>query len=189
VEAKLTDPENSSVESETETAAREDKLSELDILKQSLEEKKRAAEDYYNQLLRLKAEFENYRRRTEREKHNHLNWGKEEILLKQVAILDVLEQAAASTQTTTNIESIKQGLELIKQEFVKMLSSEGIVEIDCLNKVFDPSLHEAVEQVESIEPEGTIIEVMQKGYTLKDKLVRPARVKVAKPIEQKQLQN
>ena len=185
----MADQENSNAESETETAAREDKLSELDILKQSLEEKSRAAEDYYNQLLRLKAEFENYRRRAEREKHNHLAWGKEEILLKQVGILDVLEQAAASTQTATNIESIKQGLGLIKQEFVKMLSSEGIAEIDCLNKPFDPSLHEAVEQVESQQPEGTIIEVMQKGYKLKEKMIRPAKVKVAKNVEQKQLPN
>ena len=187
----MTDQEKSSAESETETetAAREDKLSELEILKQSLDEKSKAAEDYYNQLLRLKAEFENFRRRTERDKHNHLAWGKEEILLKQVGILDVLEQAAASTQTTTNIESIKQGLELIKQEFVKMLSSEGIVEIDCLNKPFDPLLHEAVEQVESKEPEGTIIGVMQKGYKMKDRVIRVARVKVAKQIEQKQLQN
>jgi molecular chaperone GrpE len=179
----LAEQENQAVESETETAAREDKLSELEILKQSLEEKSKAAEDYYNQLLRLKAEFENFRRRAEKDKSNHLAWGKEEILLKQVGILDVLEQAAASTQGTTNIESIKQGLELIKQEFVKMLSSEGIMEIDCLNKPFDPLLHDAVEQVESAQKEGTIIEVMQKGYTLKDKLVRPARVKVAKQIE------
>jgi molecular chaperone GrpE len=70
-----------------------------------------------------------------------------------------------------------------------MLSSEGIVEINCLNKPFDPLLHEAVDQVESKEKEGTIIEVMQKGYTLKDKLVRPARVKVAKQIEVKNLPN
>jgi len=127
----------------------------------------------------------------ELKKINITTWpgAKKKILLKQVGILDVLEQAAASTQTATNIESIKQGLGLIRQEFIKMLSSEGIVEIDCLNKPFDPALHDAVEQVESNEPEGTITEVMQKGYTLKDKLVRPARVKVAKHIEPKQLTN
>ena len=176
----MADHEKPVVESETETVAREEKLSEQEILKQSLEEKGKAAEDYYNQLLRLKAEFENYRRRTEKEKHNHLAWGKEEILLKQVSLLDVLEQASASTQTTTNIESIKMGLDLIKIEFVKMLSSEGISEIDSIGKSFDPVLQEAVEQVESDEPEGTIIEGMQKGYKLKDRVIRPARVKVAK---------
>lgn len=169
-------------ESETETAAREEKLSELEILKQSLEEKAKESAEYYNQLLRLKAEFENFRRRNEKEKQNHLAWGKEDILLKQVALLDVMEQAAASTQAATNIESIKQGLELIKMEFVKMLSSEGVVEIDCLGKIFDPQLHEAVEQVESEAPEGTVTEVMQKGYMLKERVIRHARVKVSKGI-------
>ena len=165
---------------ETIEAAREDKLSELDILKQSLEEKKQLAEDYYNQLLRLKAEFDNFRRRTEKEKQNHLIWGKEEILLKQVALLDVMEQAESSVVTAANIESIQKGLELIKQEFVKMLSSEGITEINCIEKKFDPAFAEAVENVESDRPEGTVIEVMQKGYMLKDRVIRPAKVKVAK---------
>lgn len=169
--------------SETAEAAREEKLSELEILKQSVEEKKLAAEDYYNQLLRLRAEFENYRRRTEKEKQNHLIWGKEEILLKQVGLLDVMEQAAASIVTTNNIESIQKGLELIKMEFVKMLSSEGVTEVDCAGKKFDPALAEAVEQVESDLPEGTVTEVVQKGYMLKDRIIRPARVKVAKQKE------
>lgn len=172
---------------ETLDAARQDKLSELEILKQSVEEKKATADDYYNQLLRLRAEFDNFRKRTEKEKQNHLIWGKEEVLLKQVGLLDVMEQALASINTSNNIESIQKGLELIKQEFVKMLSSEGITEIDCLGKIFDPALAEAIEQVESDRPEGTVLEVMQKGYMLKDRVVRPARVKVAKIIEQKQL--
>ena len=108
-------------------------------------------------------------------------WGKEEILLKQVGLLDVMEQASASIVTTTNIESIQKGLELIKQEFVKMLSSEGITEIDCLGKMFDPVFAEAIEQVESDRHEGTVIEVTQKGYMLKERVIRHAKVKVAKP--------
>lgn len=172
---------------ETIDAAREDKISEMEILKQSLEEKKQAAEDYYNQLLRLRAEFDNFRRRTEREKQNHLIWGKEEVLLKQVGLLDVMEQASASINTSNNIESIQKGLELIKQEFIKMLTSEGITEIDCLGKKFDPAMAEAVEQEESDVEEDTIIGVLQKGYMLKDRVIRPARVKVAKTRVQKQI--
>jgi molecular chaperone GrpE len=164
-------------------AARDEKLSELDILKQSLEEKKKASEDYYNQLLRLKAEFDNFRRRTEKEKQNHLIWGKEEILLKQVSLLDVMEQAAASVMTAKNIESVQKGLELIKQEFVRMLTSEGITEIECKGKIFDPAVAEAMENVESDLPEGTVTEVMQKGYRLKDRVIRHAKVKVAKGKE------
>lgn len=173
--------ENSQAVSES---AREEKVSELEILKQSLEDKKKLAGEYYDQLLRLKAEFENYRRRSEREKQNHLTWGKEEILLKQVGILDVLEQASGSIQTCTNVETIQKGLDLIKQEFVKMLSTEGISEIESLGRKFDPGFHEAIEYVESDQPEGTVLEVMQKGYSLNGRIIRPAKVKVAKKKEE-----
>ena len=163
-----------------DTAAQEEKVPELEILQQSLEEKKHQAADYYDQLVRLKAEFDNFRKRSEREKQNHLVWGKEEILLKQIGLLDVLEQAAHSASSCTNIESIRTGLELITREFAKILSSEGIKEIESMGGKLDPSLHEAVEQSESTEPEGTILGVMQKGYMLNGRVVRPARVKVAK---------
>ena len=109
---------------------REEKVSELEILKQSVEEKKKLAEGYYDQLLRLKAEFENYRNRTEKEKQTHRLWGKEEILLKQINLYDVLEQAYNSIKTNASTESIQKGLELIKIEFSKMLSGEGITEIE-----------------------------------------------------------
>jgi molecular chaperone GrpE len=160
--------------------AREEKLTELDILKQSLDEKRKQAEEYYDQILRLKADFENFRKRTERDKHNHILWGKEDILLKQLGILDILEKAHKSALSSTNIEAIRKGLELIIQEFLKMISSEGVEEIECLGKNFDPSLEEAVDYIESGEKENTVVEVLQKGYTSKQKLLRPAKVKVAK---------
>lgn len=163
-------------------AAREEKLSELEILRQSVEEKKKLADDYYDQLLRLKAEFENFRRRTEREKQNHVMWGKEDILLKQVSILDVLEQALQSARTSTNVESIRKGLELITQEFVRMMGSEGITAVDPKGVKFDPQVHEALEYVDSAEPDGTIVAVLQKGYTINGRVMRPARVQVAKNV-------
>jgi molecular chaperone GrpE len=165
--------------------AREEKLSELEILQQSLEEKKKQADEYYDQLLRLKADFENFRRRTERDKQAHLQWGKEEILLKQIGLLDVLEHALQSARTSTNIESIQKGLELIRQEFAKMIYSEGIAEIESQGKKFDPSVHDAIEQVESDQPEGTVLETVQKGYQLNGRLIRPAKVKVSKKKENK----
>ena len=160
--------------------AREEKLSELHILKQSLDEKKKQSEEYYEQLLRLKAEFENFRKRAEREKHDHMMWGKEDILLKQLVILDTLEQAYKSAMSSNNIEAVQKGLELIVQEFLRMISSEGLGEIECLGKKFDPELEEAVDYVESDQKEGMVVEVLQKGYTFKHKLLRPAKVRVAK---------
>lgn len=160
--------------------AREEKLSELDILKQSLEEKKSLAEDYYDQLLRLQAEFDNYRKRVDKEKKEHLNWGKEKILLKQIGLMDMLEHASQSIKGTTNIEKVLEGIELIKKEFAKMISSEGIEEISSTDMKFDPNLHEAIEHVESPKEEGTVIEILQKGYKLNGRVIRPARVRVAK---------
>lgn len=174
-------PENGEAVSQS---AREEKLSELEILSQSVEEKKKLADDYYDQLLRLRAEFENFRRRTEREKQNHVMWGKEDILLKQISILDVLEQALQSSRTSTNIESIRKGLELITQEFVRMMGSEGITAVDPKGTKFDPQVHEALEYVDSAEPDGTIVAVLQKGYILNGRVMRPARVQVAKNAAQ-----
>ena len=110
-----------------EDDAREEKLSELEILKQSFDEKKRQAQDYYDQLLRLKADFENFRRRSEKEKKDYLDWGKEKILLKQIAMDDVLQQALKSAKTGNNVESIVVGLEMVSKEFEKMLKEEGVL--------------------------------------------------------------
>ncbi len=112
-------------------------------------------------------------------------WGKESVLLKQINILDILEQAYKSTQASTNIEAVRKGLELIIQEFIKMISSEDIEEIKALGEKFDPAVHEAVDYVESDEDEGSIVNVLQKGYTLKGKLLRPAKVMVAKKEKKK----
>ncbi|HBU68888.1 MAG TPA: nucleotide exchange factor GrpE [Elusimicrobia bacterium] len=173
--------ENNEKEQTIEDAARDEKLSELEILNQSLEQKRRQSDDYYDQLLRLKAEFDNYRKRSEVEKRNHKLWGKEEILLKQIGLLDVLAQALSSAKISQNIDSLIKGLELVCKEFERVLAEEGLTEVEALGKKFDPTLHEALEQVESEEQEGNIVEVLQKGYRLQERLIRPSRVKVAKP--------
>lgn len=166
-----------------EEDARNEKLSELEILKQSFDEKKKEAQEYYDQLVRLKADFENFRRRSEKEKKDYLDWGKEKILLKQVSIDDVLQQALKSAKTGNNIESIVVGLEMISKEFAKMLKEEGVEEIHC--EKFDPNFCEAIDQVESDEEDGTVLEVYQKGYKMNGKLIRPAKVRVAKSPEEK----
>jgi molecular chaperone GrpE len=157
---------------------RDEKISDLEILKQSVEDQKKLAQDYYDQLIRLKADFENYRRRSEKEKKDYLDWGKEKILVKQISIDDVLQQALKSAKTGNNIESIVVGLEMISKEFSKMLKEEGIEEILC--EKFDPNVCEALDYVESEEEDGKVLEVYQKGYKMNGKLIRAAKVKVAK---------
>jgi molecular chaperone GrpE len=159
-------------------AAREEKISELEILKQYLEEKKKEAQDFYDQLIRLKADFENFRKRSEKEKRDYLEWGKEKILIKQISIDDVLEQALKSAKNGGKTEDIIAGLEMVTKEFSKMLKEEGVEEIKC--EKFDPNVCEALDTVESKDEDGSILEIYQKGYTINGRLLRAAKVKVAK---------
>jgi molecular chaperone GrpE len=164
-----------------EEDAREEKLSELEILKQSFDEKKKEAEQYYDQLLRLKADFENYRRRVEKEKKDYLDWGKEKILLKQISMDDILQQALKSAKSGGKVEDIITGLDMVNREFEKMLREEGVEEVVC--DKFDPNFCEALDTVDSGEEEGTILDVYQKGYKMNGRLIRTAKVKVAKKQE------
>ena len=168
-------------EQKVEDVAREEKLSELDILKQSLEEKQKQADEYKAEYLRSVAEYQTLRNRTEKEKGEYINYGKAKILEKQINIFDVFEQAMISVRAGQDLKSIKVGLEMIYSEFTKMLKEEGVEKIECLNKPFDHNVCEALDQVETDEAEeGTVLAVYQNGYKLNGKLLRPARVKVAK---------
>ena len=175
-------------EQKVEDIAREEKLSELDILKQSLEEKQKQADEYKAEYLRSVAEYQTLRNRIEKEKGEYINYGKAKILERQISIFDVFEQAMISVRAGQDLKSIKVGLEMIYSEFSKMLKEEGIEKIDCLNKKFDHNVCEALDQVETDEvEEGTVLAVYQNGYKLNGKLMRPARVKVAKKKSEKQI--
>ncbi len=169
------------VAEKVEDIAREVKLSELDILKQSLEEKQKQADEYKAEYLRSVAEYQTLRNRTEKEKGEYINFGKAKILERNISIYDVFEQAMISVRAGQDLKSIKVGLEMIYNEFSKMLKEEGVEKIECLNKKFDHNVCEALDQVETDEAEeGTVLAVYQNGYKLNGKLMRPARVKVAK---------
>ena len=100
---------------------------------------------------------------------------------RNISIYDVFEQAMISVRAGQDLKSIKVGLEMIYNEFSKMLKEEGVEKIECLNKKFDHNVCEALDQVETDEvEEGTVLAVYQNGYKLNGKLMRPARVKVAK---------
>lgn len=168
-------------EEKVEDVAREEKLSELDILKQSLEEKQKQADEYKAEYLRSVAEYQTLRNRIEKEKSEYITYGKSKVLEKQINIYDIFGQAMISVRAGQDLKSIKIGLDMIYNEFSKMLKEEGVEQIDCLNKKFDPNVCEAIDQVETDEvEEGTVLAVYQNGYKLHGKLMRPARVKVAK---------
>ena len=182
---KIAEEKIEKAEEKVEDIARDVKLSELDILKQSLEEKQKQADEYKAEYLRSVAEYQTLRNRTEKEKGEYINFGKAKILERNISIYDVFEQAMISVRAGQDLKSIKVGLEMIYNEFSKMLKEEGVEKIDCLNKKFDHNTCEALDQVETDEAEeGTVLAVYQNGYKLNGKLMRPARVKVAKKKEE-----
>ena len=178
---KIAEKKIEQAEEKIEDIARQEKLSELEILKQSLEEKQKQADEYKAEYLRSVAEYQTLRNRIEKEKTEYINYGKAKILDRNIGIYDIFEQAMVSVRAGQDLKSIKIGLDMIYNEFSKMLKDEGVEKIDCLNKQFDPNICEALDQVEddSVE-EGIILAVYQNGYKLNGKLMRPARVKVAK---------
>ena len=178
---KIAEKKIEQAEEKIEDIARQEKLSELEILKQSLEEKQKQADEYKAEYLRSVAEYQTLRNRIEKEKTEYINYGKAKILDRNIGIYDIFEQAMVSVRAGQDLKSIKIGLDMIYNEFSKMLKDEGVEKIDCLNKQFDPNICEALDQVEddTVE-EGIILAVYQNGYKLNGKLMRPARVKVAK---------
>lgn len=163
----------------------EEKLAELAILQQALEESKKKGAECYDQLLRLRADFDNFRKRTEREKAEARTWGKQEVLLQLIALVDVFDQAMRHAQDAKDMKQVIQGLEFLHKNFANFLKSEGIEPIEMIGKLFDPHLAEALEKQEVEDPElaGRALSEIQKGYTFQGRVLRPSRVRVgvAKP--------
>lgn len=134
-------------------------------------------EDLNNKLMRLQADFINYKNRVEREKKNVYSYALEDIFSQLLPVLDNFERALNSMEKDN---SYYEGVKMIYDQMLDVLKKNGLKEIDCLDKPFDPNFHHAVITEDSDKEEGTILEVFQKGYMLNDKVIRPSMVKVAK---------
>ncbi|HHV73997.1 nucleotide exchange factor GrpE [Thermoanaerobacterium sp. R66] len=155
---------------------------EIEELKNKLKQKEDEANEYLEMAQRLKAEFENYRKRTEKEKADLVEYGKEQVILEILPVVDNFERALeASHGDSEEIASFKEGVNLIYRQFKGVLEKLGVKEIESLGQIFDPYKHHAVmqEEVED-KKENEIIEVFQKGYMFNNKVIRPSMVKVAK---------
>jgi molecular chaperone GrpE len=135
----------------------------------------------YDQLLRRAAEFENYRRRIERERTDAYQRARVEVLVEFLPVVDNFERALSSLEDSGgDAEALRHGVELIHKQFKDALTKFGLEPIDALGQTFDPHLHEAV-TIEATDKhqENTVIEEFQRGYKIGDRLLRPAKVKVA----------
>lgn len=163
---------------------REEKLNELTLLRESLEEQKQKAEEYYNHLLRLRAEFDNYRKRMEKEKQELITYGQEFVMLKLLPLVDNIERALKAAHEHHDHKTLLDGLVLMEKEFKQFLRTEGIDPIPTHRVKMNPQLHHAIIQEEHTDYEdGEIMEEIQRGYTFKGKVIRPSLVKVAKKME------
>lgn len=178
--------EKNNEEKSPDQLALEQKLNELALLKESLDEQKKKATEYYDQLLRLTAEFDNYRKRVDKEKMELVKFGQEDVLLKLLPSIDNVDRALQAAREHDNHKTILEGLVLIEKEFKSFLKQQGVEPIKTLQEKLDPSLHHVVSQEESADQEDDdILEEIQKGYNFKGKVIRPSLVKVARKIEKK----
>lgn len=137
-------------------------------------------EDMRDKYLRLSAEFDNYRKRTLREKSDILKYGSEEVLKDLLPVVDDLDRALKVIETATDINAVKDGLSLIVNKFNEFLKSKGVKEIDAIGQELNTDLHEAITKfpVQDEAQKGKIVDVVQKGYMLNDKVMRFSKVVV-----------
>lgn len=142
-----------------------------------LEQKMAVINDKY---LRLSAEFDNYRKRTLKEKMELTKNAGEQILSGILPVVDNFERALASMEMSDDVQAIREGVKLIYNSFKEFLAQNGVTEIDCVNNTFDTDEHEAVTKIPapSADLKGKVVDCIQKGYKLNDKVMRFAKVVV-----------
>ena len=168
--ANVADEECAATDTMADAPAAEDELVKL------------AAEvaEWKDKYVRLQAEFDNYRKRTLKEKMELVATGGEDVIKSLLGVMDDLERALNAVRTATDVDALRAGVEMIDGKFREVLRGKGVEEIDAMGKEFDVDLHEAIAKIPAPTPEakGKIVDVVQKGYKLKDKVVRYAKVVV-----------
>ena len=155
-------------------------LEKILTLEAELAQAKAKAAENYDQLLRLQADFDNYRKRTQKEKVELIKYASERVVGDLLPVLDNFERAASAAKVNPDFTAFSQGVDMIFRQLQTALNKEGLKAMEAVGQPFDPNLHEAVLRVDSEEhPENTVVEEIQKGYYLKEKVIRPCMVKVS----------
>ena len=178
---------------EQEEPSPEDKLKKKKadpIKEETSEEKLKTTQE---KLLRTMAEMENQRRRFEKEKQEAFEFGGFNFAAESLLLIDNIDRAIIpfkndeSLKNNKDLNKIIDGIEIVKKDLVSIFKKNGIEPIECINKKFDPNFHQAMIEIENNTKEpGTVVQEMQKGYMMKDRLLRPSLVGVAKKIEEKE---
>jgi len=147
-------------------------------LKKQLEETNLKLSDLHDKYLRLSAEYDNYRKRTLKEKMDLTKTGGEQVLMNVLPVLDNLDRAVAAVQEAKDMDAVKIGIDLIFNKFQEFIKMNGVKEIDAHQAKFDTDLHEAITKIPapSKDLKGKVVDVIEKGYYLHDKVIRFAKV-------------
>ena len=160
---------------------------ELQNIKAEYEESLEKLKEGEDKFVRLQAEFENFRRRTLKEKQDTFKYGHQNLVKDLLSSVDNLDRAVAHGEEGGggDFESLMQGVELVRRELMGALQKHGVTVIEVENAEFDPAIHEAMAIVESADvPPNTVLQVLQPGFMLLDRMIRPARVVVAKAADE-----
>jgi molecular chaperone GrpE len=158
--------------------------SEIAALREQLESKEIEAKNNYDRFLRQAAEFENYKKRTSRDRDDAVRFAKESVIRDLLPILDNLERALAHASGGGDGKPLVEGVEMVLRSLVDTLAKHGVTQISAAGQPFDPAKHEAMAQVETDAHEpNSVVEELHKGYMLSERLLRPALVTVAKPAK------
>lgn len=165
---------------DAEAAASAELEATVGRLEAELKDRVTEVEALNDRLLRLHAEFENYKKRAARERGEFVKFANESLILEFLPVLDNLERALATARSGADAQSVAEGVEIIVRLFQTILEKAGVKAIEALDRDFDPNLHQAVAQVETHGGrDGIVVEEVRKGYVLEGRLLRPAMVKVS----------
>jgi len=158
-----------------------ERFKEIEELKRKLEEKEREVKEHYDRLLRVAADFDNYKKRAGREKEEWTKFANEDLIKGILPFIDNLERAVNHSEKTEDLQSLVEGIKLTVQQLLNTLNRFGVFPIESLGKPFNPAVHQAMLLVETDQYEpNQVVEEFQKGYLLKERLLRPATVSVSK---------
>ncbi len=180
IENNMNDQEITTEQTETEEMLVEETTAEP-VVELSVEEKLKLENSSLNdKYLRLFAEFDNYKRRTQKERIELLQTASKDVVISLLPVLDDFERGIKATEHTTEVNAIREGILLIQTKLVGILANKGLKSIDTLHTVFDTDLHEAITNIPAPNSKlkGKVVDELEKGYTLNDKVIRFAKVVV-----------
>jgi len=158
-----------------------ERIKEIEELKTKLEEKEKEVKEHYDRLLRVAADFDNYKKRAAREKEEWTKFANEDLIKGILPFIDNLERAVNHSEKKEDYQSLVEGLKLTVQQLLNTLNKFGVSPIQSLGKPFNPAVHQAMLLVETDQHEpNQVVEEFQKGYLLNERLLRPATVSVSK---------